>query len=113
MMETILSKVTSIKEASEKAIEKFAAEVVANPVHALSWADPTFRSVADLRAACTVLAFLEGGTRSEENAIEFVKDQALQLGATTNNSSGQCSNLLADAIATSWAKLYQDLKYYV
>ena len=107
----LIKRLESGIKAGQESIEVFAAKLVANPAHVLSWGTDAFKTAADLKIAKQVLNALNDGATVEQ-VKSTLMDRVLNRSKYPPQSTSPCSNLMEQYELAAYAELLSDLNMY-
>jgi hypothetical protein len=93
-------------------LQKFAADLAADPIHGLEWSDRAFDSAGKLRALETVISLFDNES-SAEQARRVCIAEAMRSARYPRFSTSAAANRMSLAIGAGFAKLAEDLNWLV
>ena len=104
-------KFTDIAESCQATIDKFAADLIKDPSHTLSWGDKAFQAAARLRVAKEMINHFAAG-HPVHKVREYVLDQVLHMSKYPPSSTSPTSNLMEQYLLAAYAETVQSLEYF-
>lgn len=91
-------------ESAQEAMDKLSAEILKDPVHALSWSKGSFEEAATLAVGKEVKRAVEIGATSAQ-LLEQAQRETISRARSPESSSSATSNLMDRALLAAWASL--------
>jgi len=104
-------KFIDIAESCQATIDKFAADLIKDPSHTLSWGDKAFQAAARLRVAKEIIHHFAGNATVQQ-VREYVMDQVLHSAKYPPSSTSPTSNLMEQYTLAAYAEAVQTLEHY-